>query len=184
VKTVLSYVLAFGGIGVMLVVILPAFATSLSYPAGRLMLTNLLRTQPNRAELVCRSMKHTFFEAIGAAIKSAAMIGMQDPAVIATATKPAYDAVAQGVAAHWKGITAKVKLPVMAAIGGLGLAISSHAMPIWLVVILAGAVAAAVIMLLVRKAAVERSLVLARADVLPEVERAFAEGRYVRPAGP
>jgi hypothetical protein len=184
VKTVLSYVLAFGGLGMLLLVVVPALATNLSYPASRLMLTNLLRTNPNRAEIVCRSMKKTFFEAIGAAIKSAAMVGVTDPAVIETATRPAYDAIGQAGVAHWKGLVGKIKLAVLAAVGGLVLAISAHAMPIILIVLLAAAVVACIALLLVRKAAIERSIVLARADVLPEVERAFAEGRYVRPPGP
>lgn len=178
-KTLLEYVLALGGIGMLAVTLAPAFSSSLSYPALRLMLTNMLRTQPNRAEVLCRAMKHTCCEPLDAAMKSAAMVGVTDPAVIQSATKPAYDATAQAVTAYWQQILGKAKVPLMAGAAGLGLAIQSQTMPVILIVLFGGLLAAGGILLLVKKASVERSLVLARADLLPEVERAFAEGRWV-----
>src|SRR5262249_47810052 len=143
------------------------------------MLTNLLRTIPNQAESACRNMKGTLFEAIGAAIKVGAMCGgITDLKVISSATQPGYDSAASVINAAWKALLTKAKLGAMAVAGGLGLAVSSGAMPTWLVVILAMLGAAAAITLVVRKAEIERSLIRARAEILPEVDRAFAEGRY------
>ena len=181
-KTVLEYVLALGGIGMLAVTLASAASSSLSYPAARLMLTNLLRTQPNRAEMMCRAMKHTFAEALAAAMKSGAMLaGVQDLEVIQSATRPTYDGVCQAIEAHWNQLVGKAKVPLLAGAAGLGLAIQSHTMPILLIVLFGALLAAGGIFLLVRKASVERSLVLARADLLPEVDRAFAEGRYALP---
>ncbi len=182
-KTVLSYALAAFGLGMLGFTVIRALASNLSYPATRLMLTNLLRKNPNQVELMCRNMKGTLFEAIGAALKIGAMCGgTTDLAVIQKATQPGYDAAATGIKVHWKMMLGKAKLGAMAVIAGLGIAVSSGAMPIWLVVILGILGAAAAITLLVRNAEIERSLILARNDILPEVDRAFAEGRYQFPA--
>lgn len=181
VKTFLSYALAIIGMGMLGMTLVRALASNLSYPASRLLLTNLLRQNPNQAEAACRNMKGTVFEAIGAAIKIAAMCGTQDPKVVAGATKPGYDGAVTAIGAQWKMLLGKAKLGGMAVAGGLLLAISAGAMPIWLVVIIGALGAAAGIKLLLRKAEVDRSLILGRADLLPEVDRAFIEGRYQLP---
>lgn len=181
-KTVLSYALATLGLGMLGMTVLRALASNLSYPAARLLLTNLLRTHPNQAEAACRNMKGTLFEAIGAAIKIGAMCGgTTDLAVISSATLPGYDGSVTAIKGQWTLMLTRAKLGALAVVGGLGLAVSSQTMPIWLVVVLGIAGGAAAITLLVRKAEVERSLLRARAEILPEVDRAFAEGRYQMP---
>ena len=178
-KTVLSYALAAVGLGMLGMAVARALASNLSYAASRLMLTNLLRTNPNQAEAACRNMKGTLFEAIGGAMKIGAMCaGTSDLKIISAATLPAYDGTASAINAQWKMLLGKAKLAAIAVAAGLGLAVSSSTMPIWLVVVLGIVGGAAAITLLVRKAEVERSLIRARADILPEVDRAFAEGRY------
>jgi hypothetical protein len=174
-----SYGLVALGLGMLALAVARALASNLSYPASRLMLTNLLRTNPNQAEAACRNMKGTLFEAIGAAMKIGAMCaGAGDLKVIASATLPGYDGAVTAIKGQWSMLLARAKLAGLAVTGGLGLAVSTHTMPIWLVVVLGIVGGAAAITLLVRKAEVERSLLRARAEILPEVDRAFAEGRY------
>jgi hypothetical protein len=181
VKTFLSYGLAIVGLVMMAIAFARVLAVSLSYPAARLMMTNLLRTNPNRAEVVCRTMKGTFYEAIGAAIKTAAMVGIQDPVVLASATKPAYDAAATMIGLAWKQTLGKLKTGGMALGGAVAIALASDTMPIALVVIIALVGISAAAFVLVRRAEIGRGVMLARAEVLPEVDRAFAEGRYALP---
>ena len=181
-KTFLSYALAVIGLGTLALTLARALTSNLSYPAARLLITNLLRTNPNQAEQVCKQTKGTFLEAIGAAIKIAAMCGgSTDPAVISGATKPGYDGAATGLTAGFNVMLGKAKLGGMAVAGAMALAISNGTMPIWLVVIIGLLGAAGGITLLVRKAELERTLILARAELLPEVDRAFIEGRYRLP---
>ena len=178
-KVFLSYALGIAGVVTLLVVIGRTFG-GLRYLQARLMIVNLLRTNPNQAELVCRATPGTFLEAINAAIKIAAMMKSQDPKIVASATQPAYDAATQGIAAKLKPLVGKVKLAGMMVGGALALGISAGTPPIP-VILLAVVFAAGAIWLFVWKADVERSMVLARAEVLPEVDRAFVEGRYRLP---
>jgi len=180
-KTFLTYGLAVVGLAMMGVALVSVLTSSLSYPAARLAVTNLLRTNANRAEMLCKSTPGTFCEAIAAAIKTAAMIGSQDPAVLATATKPAYDAAVMMVRMNWKQVFGKAKMGLMAVAGSAMIAISSDTMPPVLIVLVALATIAIGAYVLLRRADIERGLVLARAEILPEVDRAFAEGRYALP---
>jgi hypothetical protein len=68
----------------------------------------------------------------------------------------------------------------MMSIGGVVLAFVAETSPI-LHILLAIACIGAAVYALLYKLDVDRSLMLARAEVLPEVERAFAEGRYLLP---
>jgi hypothetical protein len=183
VSAIASYGLAIVGVVLMLIAILPAFTTSLNYPTARLQLINLLRTSPNRAEMMCKSMKGTFGEAIAMAMKTVAMTKSRDPAIIVQAMWPGYDAVAVNVGAAYKQILGKVKLAAMAVGGGLVLALSSNTFPVFhiLAVLIAGG---AFVLVMVRKNDAENAVVLARRDLLPEVQNAFVEGRYIFPPGP
>jgi hypothetical protein len=182
VATLASYGLAIIGFVVMLVATLPIFANNMNYPSAKLMLVNLLRTNPNRAEDVCRSMPGTFFEAIGSAIKIAAMSKSRDPKVVTAATRPGYDAIGATVGTRYTMILGKAKLAGMALGGGLAMAISNGTFP--LVHILLGAIGGIlVIVVFVRKSEAESSVIRARAEILPEVERALIDGRYIFPPG-
>jgi hypothetical protein len=177
VKEVLSY--ALGGVGVVMMAVAaaPAFAGNLRYLQAKLAVTNLLRTNPNHAEVMCRATKGTFLEALGAAMKTGAMIKSQDPKIVTSATQPSYDATSVQIKTRYKLLIGKVKLAAMAIAGGLGLGIAAGGVPVIVILLSIGAAALAV-RLLVFKADVERSLILARAEILPEVDRAFVEGRY------
>lgn len=179
-RLVVSYALALGGLATVAVAVLETFQRNLSYPSAKLGLINLLRTAPNNAEMVCRSMPGTFYEPLAAAFKTGAMLGRQDVAVLATATRPAYDGGAMAVKAKWKTLLGKAKLGAMAASGGLAVVGSAGAFPLPIVVLVV-LVLAGMGWLLVHKAGVERTIVLARAEILPELERALASGRYVAP---
>ena len=179
----LAYGLAIVGLGAIGLTLARSMTSSMSYPAAKLLLTNLLRSNPNQAEMICKQTKGTFYEAIGAAIKIGAMCaGVTDLAVISAATKPGYDGQATMLTTNFKTALGKAKLGGMAVVVAMGLAISKGAMPIWLVVIIGLLGAAAGVALLLRKTELERSLILARAEVLPEVDRAFVEGRYRLPS--
>lgn len=181
-KTVGAYALGFVGVGMLLVAATKTFG-GLSYPAARLSLVNMLRTQPNQAELVALNMKESFGEAIGSAMKTAAMAGSTDPKVIASATAPTYDATGQAIVARWKAVLGKGKLGLMAAGGGVVLGLTNGGFPVgpFLLALVAVGCFARVFL---HKMNVENTLVRARAEVLPEVERALASGRYVFPPRP
>jgi Na+/proline symporter len=176
VKEVLSYLLALGGLGLMLT----AFAAASGkrkYLEARTMVRHLLATQPNRAELVCRAQKGTFGEAVAAAMKTAAMCKTTDINVLVLATKPAYDATAPMVKMFWDTKIKRVRMAGAVSVGAVALAIAAGASPILHILLALASIAAGVYVILF-KLDVDRSLVLARLEILPEVERAFAEGRY------
>jgi hypothetical protein len=181
-KTVGAYALGFVGVGMLLVAVTKTFG-GLSYPAARLSLVNLLRSNPNQAELVALNMKESFGEAIGTAMRTAAMAGSTDPKVIASATAPTYDATGQAIVARWKGVLGKGKLGVMAAGGGFVIGLTNGGFPVvpFLLALVAVGCYARIYLYMME---VESTLVRARAEVLPEVERALASGRYVFPPRP
>jgi hypothetical protein len=176
--SVAGYALGAIGVGVMGMAVAKTLATNLEYVPARTMLINLLRTNPNRAEILCKSMSGTFFEAVGSAIKTGAMCKTNDPTILASATRPAYDGIAMAVTAKWNQLLGKAKLAGMMLGGGLMMGLSTGTTPILLLVLcaIAGLMA---IWLVVAKGRVDRSIVLARHEVLPEVDRAFVEGRYI-----
>ena len=90
----------------------------------------MLRTNVNQAEIACRAAKGTFYEAIGAAIKIGAMVPTTDLKIIQQSTTPGYDAAVIQVKMHWKKLFGRGKLGVMAAVGGLVLAITEKASPV------------------------------------------------------
>jgi hypothetical protein len=159
---------------------LTVFAAVMStrkYLEARTMVIHLLRTQANRAELVCRSQKGTFGEAIAMAMKNTAMLKSTDLNVIVLATKPSYDSQVPMIKAYWKGLFGKGKLAAGLSVAGIVMAFASTASPILhiLLGIVSGAAGAYAFTV---KVDAERALVHARLEILPEVERAFAEGRY------
>jgi hypothetical protein len=182
VKAVIAYALAIGGVAMLAFLVVKTIG-GLQYRDARTTLVNLLRTNPNHAELICRNATGTFMEAIGAALKTAAMAQTRDPNVIPKTSRPAYDAAATGVTMGWKQVLGKAKLAVMAAGGGLAIGISTNKASIWLY-LLAGAAAIGIVWLFVHTKEIDRTLVLARAEILPEVDRAFVEGRYQLPPAP
>lgn len=181
-KTVGAYALGLVGVGILVVAVTKT-AGGLSYPSARLSLIHLLRNSPNQAQMVALNMKGTFGEAIGAAMKTAAMGGSADPQVLSAATGPTYDATGQVIAMHWKGILGKGKLGVMAAGGGFVLGLTGDGFPV-IPFILALVAVGCFARVFLYKNEIEATLIRARAEVLPEAERAMASGRYVFPPPP
>jgi hypothetical protein len=177
----MMYVLALAGLITMGVFVMGTFGANLAYPNARMMLVNLLRTNPYQVERVCATMQGTFFEGIAAALKTGAQMGSRDPQVIAQGTRPAYDAGAQGAALKWKMTFGKAKLAGMAALGALALPLTTNKSPPILIIIIALLTVAGLGWIFLRKMEVEAAIVRARAEVLPEVERALVDGRYVAP---
>lgn len=178
-KVFLSYALSLAGLGMVIAAVLGAYVVNLSYPAARLRMINMLRTSVNQAEVACRAAKGTFYEAIGSAIKIGAMAATNDLAIIQASTKPGYDAACTSVTMHWKKLFGRGKKGVLMVVGGLALAISVNASPV-LHIIVVVLTAGAGVWFYVTMTENERSLVRAKAELLPELDRAFAEGRYVR----
>lgn len=178
-KVFISYALSLVGLGVVTAVVISASLVNLSYPAARLRMIQMAQQSLNKAEVMCRTAKHTFYEAIGSAIKFGAMAQTTDITVIASTTRPGYDASVSMVKMHWKKLFGRGKLGMMMVIGGVVLAIVADASPI-LHIITAVIAAVAAAWFLYTRSENERSLLRARAEILPEIDRAFAEGRYVR----
>jgi len=182
-KLVMAYALALAGVGVVGVAVAETLKNNVPYPAAKFGMINMLRTQPNNAEILCRTMPGTFYEALGAAFKTAAMIGPADVTLYQTATRPAYDGGAIGVNTKWKTALGKAKLGGMAAAGGLALVASGGVLPVP-VVLLVLLVVGGLVRLYIHKAAIERTLMLARAEIIPELDAALASGRYIFPPRP
>ncbi|HEY5927044.1 MAG TPA: hypothetical protein VIV11_35395 [Kofleriaceae bacterium] len=179
-KVFISYALSLAGLGFVIAAVLGAYVVNLSYPAARLRMINMLRTSVNQAEIACRAAKGTFYEPIGSAIKIGAMAQTTDFKIIQASTKPGYDAAVVMVTLHWKKLFGRGKMGVMMVVGGLVMAIAIKAAP-HLHVIIAVLTAGAVVWFVYTRSENERSLVRAKAELLPELDRAFAEGRYARP---
>jgi len=183
VKEVLSYALGFIGVGILVGAVIRALAANLNYASGKLMLINLLRTNPNRAHDVCKTMSGSFFEPIGEALGTAAMMRSQDPKVVTGATVAAYDAAGKAVVQKKKQLLMGAKMGIGAAVGGLMIQASGGKYPVVLI-LCAVACGAGLVFLMLRQMEIERTIVLARRDILPEVDRAFIDGRYVLPPPP
>ena len=178
-KVFLSYALSLIGLGIVTWAMLGAYVVNLSYPAARLRMMQMLRMSVNQAEVACRAAKHTFYEPIGSAIKIGAMAQSTDYAIISAATKPGYDAGCVPVTMHWKKLFGRGKKGVTLVIGGVVAAIAFKTNPALHIIVAVLTLAAAIWFIYVRSEN-ERSLVRAKAELLPELDRAFAEGRYVR----
>lgn len=178
-KAFLSYALALGGLGFAIATVIGAALVNLSYPKARLEMVNMLRTNLNKAQFLAKTAKFTFYEPIGEAIKIGAMSMTTDPNMIGMATKPGYEAGIMNVTQHWKKLFSRGKKGVMMVAGGVALAIVAKTNPA-LHIIIAVLTAGAAIWFMVVKTENERSLVRAKAEILPEVDRGFVEGRYFR----
>ncbi|MGE0551128.1 MAG: hypothetical protein AB7O24_14045 [Kofleriaceae bacterium] len=176
---VLGYLLALAGLTLVIIAAVPTLNGGVKYSAAKIMLINLLRTDPNQAERLCGGVKGTFFEAVTAAIKTAAMTMSRDPKAIASASLPAFDAAGMGVTMQWKQRVGRARLGCMMAGIGLGLTISNNVVSIVVVICVVVALAGW-LWVVVRKVDVERSILRARGELLPEVDRAFVDGRYTR----
>jgi hypothetical protein len=181
VQLVMSYVLAIAGLVAMGVFVVGTFGANLKYMHARMMLVNLLRTNPYQVERVSATMQGTFFEAITAALKTGAMMGSRDPSVIAQATRPAYDAAAGAAGTQWKTLFGKAKLAAGAALGGMALPMTAGKNPPIPVIVLGVLALAGLGWIYLRKMEIESSIIKARAEILPEAERALIDGRYVAP---
>ena len=184
VQAVLAYIVAIVGLVAVGVFVVGTFGANLKYMHARMMLVNLLRTNPYQVERVSATMQGTFFEGITAALKTGAMMGSRDPGIVAQATRPAYDAAAAQAALSWKMTLGKAKLAAGAALAGSALPLAAGKPPPIPVVIIGLLACAGLGWIFLRKMEVEASIVRARAEVLPEAERALIDGRYVAPPKP
>jgi hypothetical protein len=184
VSTVGSYALALVGFAMMVSAVLRTLASNLKYIYTRPLLINKLRTNANDAEWFCRTAPESYFGAVGAALKTAGMVRSRDPKILPTATLPAYDAAATTISMRWKQLLGRVKLAAMAAGGALALGLSGGGVPPVVVIVLAASVGLGYLWLFLYKAEVDRCIIRARAEILPEVDRAVVDGRYVFPPLP
>lgn len=178
-KSVGQYALGIVGVGMLLISVTKTFG-GLSYPAARLSLINLLRTNPNQAEMVARGMEGTFGEAIGAAMKGAAMVGTPDPVMIASTTTPTYDGIGSAIAQRWGALITKGKLYLAAACGGFVIGLTGDSFPV-VSLLLALLAVACFLRVFLYKGEVESTIVRARHELIPEVDRAMSSGRYQFP---
>jgi hypothetical protein len=182
VKELLGYGLAVAGL-IFSGLAFAAIAGRQKYAVTKPMILYMLRSAPFRAEIMCKAGKGSFLEAVGAAIKTGAMMRSQDLSIVVQGTRPAYDAAAPMLVLHWKSVVKRARAGVVLAAGSIVLAISADASPIVHILATILCVISGV-MVLLYKLDVDRSIVLARAEVVPEVERMFVEGRYALPPLP
>lgn len=178
-KVFLSYALSLAGLGFVIAAVIGASIVNLSYPGARMRMLNMLAQSVNKAEIMCRTAKGTFFEPLGQAIKIAAMTQSTDLAILAMTTRPSYDAGVMPVTLHWKALFGRGKKGVLLVVAGLAVAIGVKTSPIFhIIALVLTAIGAGWFMF--TRSENERSLMLARAEILPAVDQAFAEGRYTR----
>jgi hypothetical protein len=177
VKVVLSYLLALGGAGLVGYAAMLVAAINCDYPSARFRIIQALRTQPWQAEVMTKTKPGSFFDGIHAAMKTAGQLGIRDIEMLQKATQPSYDAATSLISMTWKNILGKLKLGGGAVVAGLGLAISASAMPVLHIILLVGVVVAVIYAFSVKRDS-ERYVVLARHEILPEVEVCIASGRY------
>ena len=122
----------------------------------------------------------SFYEGIHAAMKIGGSMGLRDPELIAMGTRPSYDSTQMKITMAWKGILGKVKMGALGLIGGLILALAVNTMPALHIILLVLGVGAG-IWIFITKTDCERYFTLARLEILPDVDRAIAEGRYGKP---
>jgi hypothetical protein len=183
VSTIGSYALAILGFVMMATAVARTLASNLKYIYTRPLLINALRTNANHAEQLCKTSPDSYFGAIGAALKTGGMIRSTDAKLVATGTVPAFDAAAMAISMKWGQLLGRVKLAGMAAGGAVVLGLSKGFPPIP-VLLLALGVGIGYLWLFLYKTEIDRCMVLARAEILPEVDRAFVGGRYVFPPLP
>ena len=179
-KEVLSYLLSIGGAGIVAYAVSVAMAVNCDYPSARFRIINSLRTQPWQAEVMTKTKPGSFFDGIHSAMKIGGSMGLRDPELIAMGTRPAYDSVAVFVTLKWKSILGKLKTGAVGLVGGATLAIGVHTNPALHIILLVGGIGAG-IWIFVTKNDCERYVMLARLEILPEVDRSIAEGRYGKP---
>ncbi len=178
VKGLLVYGLALVGLGIVFLAVMRGWQMTVNYAVTRLSLVNLLRSNPKAALQYCRSVPTTFLDGVAAAISTAAMSQTRDPKMLQAATYPSYDAGGAAIGIAWKMALGKAKLGAGMSWGAVAAAVSFKMSPV-LFVILGLMSLAGLGWLFWGKMEAERIMVLARHEVLPEVERVFVEGRYV-----
>ena len=207
-KALLTYGIALAGLAAIMLALVKAMGTNLSYPGAKLMLTNLFRTNPNKAEQVCKSLPGTFFEPLAACFTTMAQVGMRDPQIVTQTTRATFDGISKGVVQSFGGHLTKAKLGLMALVGALALSILMAGKPAEkkaddpnydptadveeveepgffsgpgpLVILFLLGVGGAVF-IYTRKVELERSIVRTRAELLPELEASIIQGRYQFP---
>jgi hypothetical protein len=173
----MSYLLALGGAGLVGYAAMLVAAINCDYPSARFRIIQALRTQPWQAEVMTKTKPGSFFDGIHAALKAAGQLGLRDVEMLQKATRPTYDAALMMIPMTWKNILGKLKMGGGAVVAGLVLAISVSAMPVLHIILLVGVVVATIYTFSVKRDS-ERYVVLARLEILPEVEQCVAAGRY------
>lgn len=176
-KVFLSYALSLGGLGFIAAAVFGAMLANLSYLRAKMAMINMLRTDANKAEFLCKTAKNTFYDPLGQAIKLGVMSQTNDLKIIGMSTRPGYDAGCMPVTMHWKKLFGHGKKGVLMVVGGLTLAITIKTSIVFHVICVIVTAGCAIYFFKTR-ADNERSLLLAKAEILPEVDRAIAEGRY------
>lgn len=175
--TLLPYAMAILGLGVLGLQVLAAQGASIDFVGSRLMLLNLLRTAPRQAEVHARALPGTYYATIGAALTAGAAAQSRDPAQISAASRPAYDGAAMAAGGHWKLIFTKATLGAGLAGGGVVMSSQGKGVPTpVLIMAIVGGLGLAWVWW--RREEAERAIVRARAELLPEVDRVFVDGRY------
>lgn len=175
-KEVLSYLVTIAGL-VVTVIAYVQIVGKQKYGALQPMFVHMLRTSSNRAEMMCHNNGGTVLEAVGKSITAGALTYSRDPVAVAAGTLPAFTAACTPITQQWEKCLKLAKTGVMMAVGGAVLAILVDASSVvqLLIAVVAGI---AGLLVLLFKLDVERSIVLGRAQLLPEVDRMFVEGRY------
>lgn len=176
IKALAGYALSIGGAFVVIALVIHTLSKTLKYEQARNAIIHLLRSNPNQAEMQCRTIPHSFYDAVGATLRTGAMAAStQDLATIQMATAPTFEAIGGQVIQHWKGLVGKTKLAIVASAGAV--ALKPGILTIALGVIAGGGI----LWLMYYKSEVERSLFRAKVEVLPEIDQALVQGRYYVP---
>lgn len=177
-KLIASYALTVIGVVVIGMAVVKTFSSSLSYPTQRVMLTNFLRTNPYQLVVMEKKAKGTIAEPVIAALKIGGQMGPIDIKMIQQGTQPTYEATGKGMLAHFGATMTKCKLAVTAAGAGALVALTAGR---YLPVVLGVLAGIGFLRIWMFKGELESQLIRGRAEILPEVEAAVAQGRFHTP---
>jgi hypothetical protein len=177
-KLIASYALTIIGVVVIGLAVMKTFSSSLSYPAQKIMLVNFLRKNPYQLVVMAKKSKGTIAEPVIEALKVGGMIGPADLSIIQQGTQPTYEAMAKNMVTQFSTLLTKCKMAAGGALAGAVVALTAGRVIPVILGLLAGI---GFVRIFLFSGELESQVIRGRAEILPEVDAAVAQGRYHTP---
>jgi hypothetical protein len=143
---------------------------------GNAVLLKLLKANNyERARKLCKAAPGTYFDAVAAAIESAANSGTRDLSTLEALAMPAFDAKATTVQDRWRGIIERGLIGVVLVFGGAALALSGSGVVPLPHLITSGVALVMGAWFVLRRNKARVALDTARRDVVPSISKAIID---------